>query len=71
MTPDHFRQIEELYHAAREGTDDQRVALLSQADPELRREVESLLAERPGDEFIDRPAIQNSPLLLDDLTITP
>ena len=44
MTPERFRQIEELYHAAREGTADERAALLAQADPELRREVESLLA---------------------------
>ena len=45
MTPERFRQIEELYHAAREGTADERAALLAQADPELRREVESLLAQ--------------------------
>src|SRR5437016_2128953 len=70
MTPEHFRQIEELYHAAREGTAAQRVALLAQADPELRREVESLIAERPSGEFIDRPAIQNTPQLLDDSAIT-
>ena len=44
MTPERFRQIEELYHAAREGTADERAALLAQTDPELRREVESLLA---------------------------
>ena len=44
---------------------------LAQADPELRREVESLLAERPGGEFIDRPAIQNTPQLLDDSAIIP
>ena len=28
MTPERFQQIEELYHAAREGTADERVALL-------------------------------------------
>src|SRR5688500_12489856 len=70
MTPERFRQIEELYHAAREGTADQRLTLLAQADPELRREVESLVAERPGGEFIDRPAIQNAPQLLDDSAIS-
>ena len=46
MTPERFRQIEELYHAAREGTAEERAALLAQTDPELRREVESLLAQR-------------------------
>jgi serine/threonine protein kinase/tetratricopeptide (TPR) repeat protein len=70
MTPERFQQIEELYHAAREGTADERVALLSQADPELRREVESLLAVQTGDEFMDRPAVENAPQLLQDLSGT-
>ena len=48
MTPERFRQIEELYHAARESTAEERAVLLAQTDPELRREVESLLAQRPG-----------------------
>ena len=39
MSPEQFRQIEELYHAAREATPDERAALLAQIDPELRREV--------------------------------
>jgi Tol biopolymer transport system component len=41
MTPERFQQIEELYHAARENR-----AALDGADPELRREVESLLAQQ-------------------------
>ena len=36
-------QIAELYHSVRESPADGRAALLAQADPELRREVESLL----------------------------
>jgi eukaryotic-like serine/threonine-protein kinase len=43
MTPDRLLQIEELYHSARESSADRRAALLAGADPELRREVESLL----------------------------
>jgi hypothetical protein len=39
MTAERFRQIAELYHAAREGTAGERAALLEQADPALRREV--------------------------------
>ena len=70
MTPERFRQIEELYHTAREGTADERAALLAQADPELRREVESLLIEPAGGEFLDRPAIRNAPHLLEDSTLT-
>ena len=44
MSPERFRRIEELYHAAREGTAEERAALLAQTDPELRREVELLLS---------------------------
>ena len=33
MTPERFRQIEELYHAAREGTPEERAAFLAEADP--------------------------------------
>src|SRR3954447_4700689 len=68
MTPELFQQIEELYHAAREGTAAERAALLARTDPELRREVESLLSQRTGGEFLDRPAIQNVPELLEDAT---
>ena len=70
MTLERFQQIEELYHAAREKTAEERAALLAEADPELRREVESLLAQRTGGEFLDRPAIQNAPELLEDATVT-
>jgi serine/threonine protein kinase/predicted Zn-dependent protease len=49
MTPGRLRQIEELYHSARETSGDQRAALLSGADAELRREVESLLARQDED----------------------
>ena len=70
MTPERFRRIEELYHAAREATADERVALLAQTDPELRREVESLLAEPIGGEFLDRPAVRNGPELPVDSTLT-
>jgi Tol biopolymer transport system component len=40
VNPERLRQVEELYHAAREDR-----AVLDKADPELRREVESLLAQ--------------------------
>jgi tetratricopeptide (TPR) repeat protein len=76
MTPEHFRQIEELYHAARELTGGLRSEFLAQADPELRREVESLLAERAGGELLERPLLLLDRLLLEnatgvgDLTVT-
>ena len=47
MTQERFRQIEELYHAARDATAGERAAMLAQADPEVRREVESLLVSDP------------------------
>jgi len=46
MSPDRLRQIAELYHSVRESSADRRAALLAQADPELRSEVESLLARQ-------------------------
>src|SRR5262249_40816399 len=45
MTPERWRQVEELYHAALERGRDEREALLAVTDPDLRQEVESLLAQ--------------------------
>ena len=70
MTPDRFRLIEELYHAAREGTPEQRAALLAQADPDLRLEVESLLKRPAAGQFLDQPAFYDAPQLLEDPTLT-
>jgi eukaryotic-like serine/threonine-protein kinase len=70
MTPNRFEQIEELYHAARNGTAEERAALLAQTDPELRRKVELLLSQQTSGEFLDRPAIQNAAELLGDSTVT-
>jgi serine/threonine protein kinase len=54
MTPERWRQIEDLYHAARE----RGAGVLSDVDPELRSQVESLLAQRSGDEFLNQPAAE-------------
>jgi eukaryotic-like serine/threonine-protein kinase len=43
MTPERWRHIEELYQAARDP--EKRASVLAAADPELRREVEALLAQ--------------------------
>lgn len=69
MTPERFRQIEEVFHAVREGTAEERAALLARTDPELRSEVESLLSQHTFGEFLDRPAIQNAPELLEDTSV--
>lgn len=70
MTPERFQQIRELYHAVRGKTARERAALLAEADPEIRREVESLLAQPSDDEFLNQPAIHNAPSLLGDSTLT-
>src|SRR5262249_9099688 len=67
MTPERFQQIEELYHAARERTGEQRAALLADTDPELRREIEALLAQPDRGEFLDRAAIDNAAGLEDSI----
>src|SRR2546426_1072686 len=57
MTPDRWRQIEELYNSVRKRAPADRAVLLGEADPELRREVEALLAEdASGGKILDRPA---------------
>jgi hypothetical protein len=70
MTPERFQQIEELHHAAREGTPKERAVLLAQIDPELRGEVELLLSQSSGGEFLARPAVAYAPELLEDRTVT-
>ncbi len=64
MTAERFLEIEELYHAAREASAEDREALLARADPELRREVASLLAQHSSGEFLDHPALENATELL-------
>lgn len=51
MRLDRWPQIEQLFHAVQERPAEREV-LLAQADPEIRREVESLLAE-PGAEVLN------------------
>ena len=62
MTPERYRQIGELYHAALEVDADERATFLARAcasDAELRREVESLVSshEQAAD-FIAAPALE-------------
>jgi len=70
MTPEQFRQIDELYHAARERSPEDCAAVLAQADPAVRREVESLLAQPTGGMLLDQPAIHGATQLVQDSTIT-
>ena len=60
MTPERWKQVEELYHAARTRPSGERAAFLADGcrdDESLRRDVESLLNEPvSADGFLDAPA---------------
>src|SRR5262245_20048117 len=62
MLAERSQRIEQLYHAAREHGPRERAAFLEQAfgsDDELRREVESLLAQDGGvQSFLETPAVE-------------
>jgi eukaryotic-like serine/threonine-protein kinase len=61
MTPQRLQQIEELYHSARDREPGQRGAFLAEAcrgDQELRREIESLLAQNEREGVLERPAME-------------
>ena len=64
MQPSRWQQIEQLYHAALECEPGERAALLARADPELRREVESLLAQESAATPLDHPAWEGAASLL-------
>ena len=71
--PSRWKQIEELYHAALEREPGERAALLARAHPELRREVESLIAQQSSGTPLDHPAWEGAPSLLPSTvaTLTP
>lgn len=54
MSPERWRQVEDLFHAALEQAPRERAILLEQADPEVRGEVESLLEQNGS--LVDRLA---------------
>ena len=53
MTPERWRQIEDLYNSAR----DNGSGVLANADPDIRREVEALLAQNSSGNIFDRAAL--------------
>ncbi|HKS28622.1 MAG TPA: protein kinase [Pyrinomonadaceae bacterium] len=70
MSPEQWRQVKEIFHAALEVAPEERGSFLDKAcsgDAALRREVESLIAshERTGN-FIDSPAYEAAAHLLTD-----
>jgi serine/threonine protein kinase/Tol biopolymer transport system component len=62
MAPERSRQVEQLYHAARQRHPSERATFLEQAcagDDALRHELESLLAEDDGvQSFLETPALE-------------
>jgi eukaryotic-like serine/threonine-protein kinase len=76
MTPQRWQRIEELYHSALERHAALRSDFLAEAcadDPELRHQIESLLAQSGPQSnhgsLLDRPAWENSPSVL-EVTVT-
>jgi len=59
MDAKRFEQIEKLYNAAITCQSEERSAMLDQADPEVRREVELMLAQQGS--VLDRPAWEGVP----------
>jgi serine/threonine protein kinase len=68
LTPDRWRQIEELYHRALERPSDVRAGFLAEVcggDEELKRRLELLLAEdASADKRLDQPAAKLLPEVL-------
>ncbi len=62
MNPDHWSKVESIFHKAVEADDSGRAAVLEEScagDEDLRREVESLLAQhKNAGDFIERPAFE-------------
>ena len=54
MTPESWRQIEELYQAALDLPSAERRVLLEKAEPQVRSKVETLLTQEGS--AVDRPA---------------
>jgi Tol biopolymer transport system component len=59
MDPQRWQQIEDLYNAVLARAPEEGSALLHQADPEVKREVELLLAQKGS--LLDRPAWAHLP----------
>ena len=62
MEQQRWRQVEQIYHSAKERDSSQRHAFLAEAcrdDEDLRREIESLLAQDTSRECVlDRPPLE-------------
>lgn len=70
MTPERWRQVNDLFHAVVERTPSERGAFLeatARSDPDLAADVRSLLEAHDSGEWLERPAWAVAPgLMLDD-----
>ena len=74
MTPEHWSEVEEVYQSAMDQEPAARSAYLDQAcegNPQLRRDVDSLLVLNDAPLLVDQPAWQVAPELLDDVDLPP
>lgn len=60
MTSEHWRKIEALYLAAVDRHGEERAALLDAAAPDVRNEVEAMLAQPIQSKILDRPAWEDA-----------
>src|ERR1035437_6734248 len=67
MTPEHWRQLEELYDAMKDLSPAERSARLKDADPELRSAVEAIFAQEGS--ALEHPAWEGHASLLQTGTI--
>ena len=57
MTRERWREVEQLFHAACSSSSGRVAELLAQAQPDVRREVEELLAQQRSEGPLDRPPL--------------
>src|SRR5580704_2916313 len=67
MTPERWRQLEELYDAVKDLSPAERSARLKDADPELRSAAEAIFAQEGS--ALGHPAWEDHARLLQDATV--
>ena len=65
MTPERWKQIEELYHSAVDSGEEARTALFAQASPDVRNTVIEMLAQQSAENILDRPAWEGAAEFVD------
>ena len=71
MTPERWRQVEELYHAVLESDGQTRDVLLASAETDVRREVEGLLAQEGSLPGTSEPLLPSHTVIAPGLQVGP